>query len=354
MRSKIKILLLNNKIPHYRIPFFKMIDNDYDLTIVHEGPNLDENFKQIIIPQKKLYGIMIYPQIMNRIFNQFDIIISESNLRYIDRLLYIWNPFRKYKWINWGIGLRASYKNNIQSKSFHNILRYITFSKVDAHIFYSKYPINRYKSFYYSEKKLFVANNTVLVKNYYSDYKKEYFLFVGSLYNEKKIYELINNYIEYYKVSTKKYKLLIIGQGELTSDLKKFIVSKQMNRNIILKGFKTGEELSNYIFKSFAIFSPGQAGLSVSLAFGHGTPFITHKYAVTGGEIFNIKHNQNGILINDYDEISRIMLDIDSNTSKYINLGKNAKTTYEKNLKMESMFNSFKNCINYVYQNQKI
>ncbi|MEL0008973.1 MAG: hypothetical protein VW741_03790, partial [Flammeovirgaceae bacterium] len=121
MRSKIKILLLNNKIPHYRIPFFKMIDNDYDLTIIHEGPKLNQNFKQIIIPQKKLYGIMIYPQIMNRIFNQFDLIISESNLRYIDRLFYIWNPFRKYKWINWGIGLRASYKNNIQSKSFHNI-----------------------------------------------------------------------------------------------------------------------------------------------------------------------------------------------------------------------------------------
>ena len=70
--------------------------------------------------------------------------------------------------------------------------------------------------------------------------------------------------------------------------------------------------------------------------------------------IFNIIDNQNGILINDFDEISRIMLDIDSNTSKYINLGKNARTTYEKNLKMESMFNSFKNCINYVHQNQKI
>ena len=51
MRSKIKILLLNNKIPHYRIPFFKMIDNNYDLTIIHEGPSLNQNFKQIIIPQ---------------------------------------------------------------------------------------------------------------------------------------------------------------------------------------------------------------------------------------------------------------------------------------------------------------
>ena len=107
------------------------------------------------------------------------------------------------------------------------------------------------------------------------------------------------------------------------------------------------KKLEPYFRQSFACISPGQAGLTVLTSMGYGTPFITKVGAITGGEIFNIKNNENGIIYDQENDLTNIIIDIHKNRQKYITMGINARKFYMTNRRPDQMVVGLTEAIKY-------
>jgi glycosyltransferase involved in cell wall biosynthesis len=348
-----KILFITPNLPEYRVKVYGNLSKYHDITILHSGKEYlknDAGFKQIIIPVKRFGPFSFLSVRLNKICKQFDIIVSEANIRHLDRDLLILNPFRRYKWIAWGIGVSASYEKEFDTDTSLDTVRHFIFKHADANIFYSKYPVDKYLRAGFDPASLFVANNTTFVS--YSHDKvltKNKLLFVGTLYKQKRIFELLDAYWKAYKLDHNILPLDIIGQGIEYSSINTWVRGNQLENKIRLLGAIFDQSVLEEHFRtSYACISPGQAGLSVLTSMGYGTPFITRKDAITGGEIFNIVNHDNGILYNDSQELISILLDITNNPPHYIQMGMNAREHYLQNCTIERMVDGFMSAFDYV------
>ncbi|MBN6529774.1 hypothetical protein BFR77_16560 [Acinetobacter pittii] len=296
---KAKVLLINEGlIQHYRIPLFESLVNSIDLYVAHTGDFLQEvNFKQILITQKKI-GPFNYYSIDD--LNQYDYIIFPFNLRNLN--LYF-EFFKKsiYKKILYGIGVNASYGKRYDSKNLISLLRVLFVYKYDYSIFYERYPLLKYISYGVSPEKMSVAYNTVAQNKNFDIVQKKYesIIFIGSLYKQKKIFDLIDAYRILIQKNSTTLKLEIIGDGEEFDNIRNYIYENNLQKNIVLHGSITDDSKLLPIMQRAAVcVSPGQAGLSVQKCFSYGIGFITTQNAITGGEIFSI---QDGITGSFYD-----------------------------------------------------
>lgn len=344
-----KVLLLQGTIPHYRIPVFNELAQRVDLTVVHsEGPTPKlVDFKTIYIPTIKI-RYYIHKKNILKLAKNFDVVICMFDFSYLYFKLLQLFP-HKYKLIYWGIGVFAGYDARYDSredvaKKFKKRIK-----RADAMLFYSSYPVQRYSEMGVDRKKLFVANNTVKVLPCTFSEERDSILFIGSLYKQKKIDKLLENYYKAYAKEKEIPQLLIIGDGIERDNIEKWVKEKKLEKKIRLLGqINEDEILKGYFEKAICCISPDQAGLSVLKAMGYGVPYITHKNAITGGEIFNIKNGVNGILLEDFNQIQDIILDCVKNKRKYLSMGKAAQEHYYKNRTVQQMVDGFIDAIDYV------
>ena len=352
-----KVLLLQGTIKLYRIPIYNLISQNVDLTVAYTDKNESiekQLYKTIKLDYKRIIGFFINTNGFFKICSQFDILIFMSDLHYLS---YCSLPFirRKYKVIAWSIGIRASYSRRYdvtRKKDFIDMLYGMVLKNSDAVIFYMKAPIKFWGSII-DLHKVFIAHNTVKVSDteIKKNQEKNRILFIGSLYKEKKIYELIESYIEA-KMECKTEKFLyldIIGKGPEYANIKASIDERGLAESIILHGPIYDEKvLAHYFSKSLICVSPDQAGLSVLKSMGNGVPFVTRINAITGGERLNIINQVNGVLYNSQDELRLIIEEAFNCPEKYITMGKNAHQYYLSNATPEKMAQGAIDAINFV------
>jgi len=347
-----KILIIQNVISKYRVPVYNKLSEKYDVTVVYSYNEKDKEaktFKSKKIGVFKIYKFLIHRKSLYKICKKYDVVIALWGINWISIMELAILP-RKFKLILWGIGVSASYKVRYDSIKKWDFLNVFLIRHSDAVLFYSEYPVKKYLKLGMHREKLFVANNTVNIYDCNEvNYEKNCILFIGSLYKGKRIDILIDCYNKALIKNFNIPKLYIIGAGDEFEVLKKYIIKLGLENQIELKGEIFDEKiLAKYFKSSIACFSPDQAGLSVLKAMGYGVPFITMKNAITGGEIFNIKNNINGILLDEIYEIEDIILDITINKEKYINMGKKAREHYFMKCTIEKMIEGFENAIEYV------
>lgn len=162
-----KVLIIQSALPEYRVPIFNRIGEYCDLTVmVPQNPTIfsKTNFNVAVIPEKHIkhfgrYFSCPFAETVNR----YDVCISQLSINYPQMIFYLCGH-KKTKIILWGIGVSAGYNVPYDSKkTYRKILKFLI-NKADAALFYSHYPIDIYKRMGISEAKMFVANNTVLVK----------------------------------------------------------------------------------------------------------------------------------------------------------------------------------------------
>lgn len=347
-----KVLIIYNRIWPYRIPIFNLLSKHYDLTVTYSIDNSfdDEvDFKVKKLPGYKLSRFFIHKDSLDDLCKDFDVVIGYGDIGWLSlmKLLFIKN--RKYKIILWGIGVRASYNNNYGEKTKWDKVRYYLMKKTDAILFYSKDPIPIYLKEGFEKEKLHVANNTVLVNPILKEVDRDTILFIGTLYKQKKIYELLNSYFEAYKISDELPNLEIIGSGDEYQNIANWIKENSLTAKIFLRGKIFDEKiLCKYFSAAIACISPGQAGLSVLKSMGYGVPYISKKHAITGGEIFNIENGINGVLYEKDAELKDIIVDISRNRNKYIDMGINAQMFYYNYRKPEDMANGIIKAVEFV------
>ena len=343
-----KVLLIQDRIMHYRVPVFNALAEKVDLTVLYSFEELPDGikFKTLHVPHFKL-RYKIHKKNLCRIANRYDVVIVMMDFSYLYvRLLS--KKRRKYKLIYWGIGVSAGYNIRYDSDSLQVDTSYKRVKKADAVGFYCSYPIEKYVKMGIEKEKMFVFNNTVKVLPV-DEREKDLILFIGTLYKQKKIDVLLENYFRAYNKNKNVPTLAIIGDGDERASIGSWISEKGLNGKILLAGAVYNEaELASYFSRSIMCISPDQAGLSVLKSMGYGVPFITHKDAITGGEIFNIENGVNGVLLNSFDDIEGLILESADNPEKFFDMGEKAKKHYEENRSVEKMVDGFMEAIGFV------
>lgn len=352
---KPKVLLIQEDVKNYRAPIYELINKEVDLTVAYTLKNeITQSSYQIIpFPYVKVGPAIIHKGV-SKLLNQFDAVILLPHLKFIwlDHIVF---TKHKYKVLTWSIGKHVSYNRPYDLSKppsiMDNIFECIQ-DHADACIFYMPEPIEYWKKYKnINTKKYFVAHNTVKVESFdalppFSE--RDSFLFVGTLYAQKGIGELLQAYLEAKDEVEHLPILNIIGKGPEKESIENQIHALGLEKDIILCGPIYDEKiLKDYFFKSILCISPKQAGLSVLKSLGYGVPFVTHTNAITGGEKTNIKNGVNGILYDSEDELVDILVDAAENPSKFERMSQSARNYYLKEASPERMAKGVLDAINY-------
>lgn len=349
---KLKVIIFQMSIPSYRVPIFNKLAEYYDLTVVGSDDVVSPEkckFKIEIEPYKAISKFIFHKSNLQRKAENYDVAIYLGNITILKYALLPFKLHRRYKTIVWTIGVSASRTKKYDANKRWDFVRDFFYKKADACVFYSDYPIAKYIKRGFKQETLFVANNTVEVVD--SDVKlvKDSILFIGSLYRQKGIFDLLESYSDALEKKSNIPQLNIIGGGEDFENVKSWISERALGEKIRLLGpVYDNIEKEKYFKKAFATISPRQAGLGVLESMGYGTPFITSSDAITGGERFNIKDGETGILYERKSDLKDIIIDISENPGKYIEMGENAAKYYKRHSNPETMIRGFVDAINYV------
>jgi len=338
-----KVLIIYPYHHHYRTDFFNSLSNKFDLTVLHSGfTSFEEKhsnikFKEIIITKYKIGPFIVRPSLF-KFTEGYDYYIILSDLRWISSILFFLFNYKKHKLILWG--------NWFTNSKISNQLRVMLAKKAFSNIFYHQKTKNEFVKSGIKKNICFVANNTIHVDQNLSDFneKRNKILVVGSLNSRKRINLLIMSFIKIHKLIPH-VTLDIIGSGDQMEYLKGIA---NLNENIIFHGrIENKQILSKFYNKAICEVSPMQAGLSVLQSLGFGVPFITHKHAITGGEIYNIIDGFNGFLFDSHKKnLSDIILNLCNNKKLIIEMSKNSKIYYNSFCTNENMVNGFIDSIN--------
>lgn len=345
----LKVLILYNKIFHYRIPIWNCLAEKCDLTITYSDGNIPDGieckFNIIYLPKKKFGKFVIQKDNIRKLSKKYDVVIAYGDIAWIKFSTLPW--FNKTKVIYHTLGVSASYNKGYDEEKGWDKIRKFFYSKADALAFYTEYPIKKYSAMGIPEEKMFEAPNTVAVSPIKDRVNKNSIIFMGTLYKEKGIQLLLDAYKNLkneYSLPT----LNIVGGGPDFNDIKQWIESNNMQDLIQLKGaIYNIDEKAKYFAEALACISPKQAGLTVLESMGYGVPFITTKDAITGGELFNVHNNIDGIIMNDENELESIIKDISLNQEKYISMGLLAQKFYNENRTPQHMAEGLWNAIQY-------
>ena len=132
------------------------------------------------------------------------------------------------------------------------------------------------------------------------------------------------------KLNNKKWKLYIIGDGKEIDNLSKLVKELNLEKQVILTGYKNKKEIEKYMLESsIFLMASVSEGLPMVLleAMSYGLPCIAYETASGTNDI--IKNNINGYIINNRDEDEYIekLKELMNNNNLRKKMGESAKNT---------------------------
>lgn len=341
---KPNVLLIQEDLKNYRDPIYRLISNQVDLAVGYTTSNeiQSSTYPIIPLPYKKI-GPLIWHKKFRALIKNYDVIVFVPHLRMIRVALLPFFP-HKPKLVTWSLGVHASYdrlydlsqKPSRKDKIFESIQDHS-----DACVFYMPEPIEYWKKYRkIKESQYFVAHNTVAVAPYKEEEQqiRDIILFVGTLYQQKGLGELIDCYSKAKERVGKLPELKIVGKGPEKEILENHIKELGLEKEIELTGAIYDEEvLKKYFLRSVICVSPKQAGLTVLKSLGYGVSFVTRTDAITGGEKTNIKDGENGLFYNTEEELVDIIAETATNPQRYSAMSRAARDFYLKEASPEGM-----------------
>jgi glycosyltransferase involved in cell wall biosynthesis len=344
------VLHLTNILTEYNLPILQRLGEKVDLTVIHAGKSLRREGLSFVEQVLQIYKVGPFSFTKENLYPlacRYDVLLISADIKWLSYMRLAFYKNRPFGICFWGIGVSASYTKHFDEIKHWDRVRNFFMSRADSLVFYSDYPIKKYIEAGFDRAKLFVAPNTVEVKDISSNIEKDILLFVGSLYKQKGVDKLFESYYR----ACKKHPipdLHVIGGGNGYGQAKDWVESHGLNERIHLHGPIYNEErLAVFFQRSFACISPGQSGLTVLKSMGYGTPFITMRNSFTGGERLNIEDGVNGVLYSDEGDLEVILIDIALHKQKYILMGEKARKYYLNCRTPQHMVNGLFNAIQY-------
>lgn len=185
----------------------------------------------------------------------------------------------------------------IYSEGSKNYMIKNGFSNENIHVIYNSLQ-------YDLQKKIFdeLVNGSIKKTWKYFKNKNPILFFMGRLTKEKKI-DLLIDAVSNLNKEKPKYNLLVIGDGDEYSFLRKKSLKLIENGTCHFTGKVFDEfQLANYIYFSDLCVSPGNIGLTAIHSLTYGTPIATHNNNLNQGPEFEIIHDSvNGFFFKEND-----------------------------------------------------
>lgn len=353
---KPKVLLVVNIINDYRVETYNIINQHFDFTV---GYNVEDqskhwcDFKKIKFNTRKIGPFNFFGKSFWQECKKYDAVITSFDLHNFE---FAFIPFikRNYKLLTWSIGIRCSYtrRYNVDRKiELLDKFVYKILQKADANIFYMAKALDFWRRFPKNLTNVFVAPNTTTICPIKNAIKKDSIIFVGTLYKGKGVDLLIRSFQNALTKTNSDTELYIVGKGEEKENLESLTKDLGINNRVVFCGpIYEEEKLSKLFAKSIICVSPTQAGLTVPKSMGYGVPVITHKDAITGGEIYHISNGETGIIFNTDEELDSIIEEALTNPEKFICMGNRAKQYYKYNATPTHQAQGVIDAINYSLQ----
>ena len=343
-----KVLIIQEIIPHYRIPLFAEIakDKNIQLSVAYDNVNKynREAYSQLdIIPyHKKKIGKYTYVKNIKQLIKGYDQIIVIGNLFWLPTFIILFLFKRKSKLFFWGIGISSS--SGLHKKTIHDKIRFLLSDLSNGTILYSKKVYEYYVKNVRKKNQIFVAPNTLYVEEFpFPEANRTKILSIGSFKKNKNLGQLIIAFKNIINQIPENITLDFIGDGEENKKLKDLVSEFGLQKRITFWGrMEDNHHIFPIISKSMVSVSPNQAGLSVLHSMAFGCPFLTSENAITGGEIFNIENNITGYL---YDgtlkDLESKLLWIINNPELNMKIARKGYDFYHKNRSISQIANVF-------------
>lgn len=343
-----KVLIIQEIIPHYRIPLFNAIGKsaDIDLTIAHDGtsillPSEITDFK-VATYQKRVIKSIVKIKDLLALTKGYDTIIILADLHWIPNFILLLLLRKKSRLFFWGIGISS--QEGLKKKTFVDKLRFLFSDISSGTILYSPKIAEYYVENVNKKNQVYVAKNTVFVEKLpFSDQQKTRILSIGSFKKYKNLSNLIIAFNDIINQIPANITLDFIGDGDEEDILVKLVNDLNLNDRVIFWGRKESDlDIYPIISQSMVCVSPTQAGLAVLHAMAFGCPFLTSEDAVTGGERFYIEDNVNGYFYDgSIDQLAKKLLWIINNPTANDKVAHNAYHFYHNKCSIQNYADSF-------------
>lgn len=343
------ILILHYDLHFYRIPIYNKLSKE----LKKHNINLIIWPEKILQDENKIEFNYLNDQLS---FKKYKHILSDYKIDAVINFLQPRSPSFKFYFqmifytyiksiplIYYGHGLNLSSTSKILD-FMYNFL-HLFYKSI---ILYTPNEINKLWNIHH--KKIEIAYNTLdlddrdnLIHNSKQTIRTNYnlkdefvILFSGRIEKRKKLNVLID-FIN--REDIKNIKLIVVGPTKDEDILNQF----NNNSNILYLGPIYDTKQMAEIFYISDLFSiPGHIGLGLVEALYWGLPIITLnvKHAP---EIYYLKNNYNGFILDNIEEFETKLLDLSSNPKLLKQLSINSKNTYNKQAGINNMINGFIN-----------
>jgi glycosyltransferase involved in cell wall biosynthesis len=340
------ILVIQNRLPHYRREFFNELSKLDDVVVVHSSQPSSvkgDKFREKILRSIKV-GPFVWQCGLSRLIKSSNpsAVIASADIRNVHSVFAMLHFDRKVRWIWWGMDRGAS---DLAFK-----LKCLLASRRNPIVFYN----NEIRKIFLNEgidsRRLFVANNTYHVagsKSLSNVAPKDIFLNVGTLDTRKQNDVVIRAFNEIYRHTGKNLYLYLIGEGVARDSLEALVLELNLTDRVFLPGkIEDPHVLEGYYARALASVSFGQAGLAVLQSMAFGVPFITKHNAISGGEKYNIIDGNNGIFCSDdMGSLVNAMAKLIENPDYARLLGLNAFAHYREKASVVQMVDGFRSAL---------
>lgn len=312
---------------HYRAPFhnaLRDILNSYNIeyTVIYSDPS-EENRKKsdtVDIPwgtkvqRTTINGRLIYQHALLEAIKYDLVIVQQENSLVLNYILNIASMLGIKKLAYFGHGRNFQARN-----SNSNAERWKRFwaTKVDWWFGYTESTRDHIASLGFSDERITVFNNAVdtsaasaLIANVTPERLKarrveldiqdeNIGVFVGGLYPDKRL-EFLIEAADLIRARVAGFSLLMIGGGTQISIIEELAATRPW---IKVMGPRFGADKTELMMLGKLFLMPGLVGLAVVDAAAAGLPTITTSFPYHSPEIAYINNNDNGIIVEDWENV---------------------------------------------------
>ena len=334
MRKRVAILH-QGFIPIYRVKFYELLNRAGDISYVvfHGTPPSDTghhevqqtfDFPNVRVVNRQLswwgYQLIYQPVIKQIVSGAYDAVVLGHEVKFVSNLiLFVLCKLRGIPVIWWGHGFNKQEIRRLRIPFLSQaveILKSQLACSADRYLVYSEGGSERLQQAGMPVEQIAVVRNTMDIdsecqlharfKQVHPMKLREKFglapdsgilLFIGRLYKEKRIEELVElvRRLNQQQLCHQAVEAVIIGDGpefDSLSTLGQSIPGVRFTGAIY-----EPELVAQYLRIADAMVIPGKVGLAVNHAFAHGVPVITRRHYLHAPEVEYIEPGQNGLII---------------------------------------------------------
>lgn len=353
----------------YKHEFYNLISLQYEVHVIQlaykskirDWAEIKDKryFEYIISPglieyRNRLVSIWKIYQIIKRIDPEVIIVHGYNRIEYLlipffffskIRICEIATTYKDKRRIYW----KEQFKSFMLEKLFNYFLVYgqLSYEYLTGNLRIPESKVRMRGNF--SHLQLFQYNEKLI------DQRENILLYVGRLSDEKNLNFLINTFAEFTRRVEKSFKLVLIGDGPLKSELKELIEINELQESVELLGNLPQTQLINHYLSAKAFVLPSISepwGQVVNEAMHFGLPVFISKNC---GSAVDLCSDENALIFDPKDEkgFLKMLLEAFSDPVRLQNMGIASKRIIE-NHAPSKLVNNFVSFMNKVLFSSKI